>query len=85
MREICTSGSEGGGAGINRPFLPLSFRRPASYTTHATGPRRLCGRTDHEQPVVTESGLRATGAVTGCRLGTEPQSWPRLRLGIVPG
>ena len=25
MREIRTSGSEGGGAGINRLFLPLSY------------------------------------------------------------
>ena len=48
-------------------------------------PRRLRGRTDHEQPVVTESGLGATGAVMGCRLGTVPQTWPQLRRGSVPG
>lgn len=28
MREICTSGSEGGAGQANAPFLPLSERRP---------------------------------------------------------
>ena len=30
MREICTSGSEGGRAQTNELSLPLSFRRPLS-------------------------------------------------------
>ena len=41
MREIRPSGSKGGGAKINRFFLPLSFAEatPKQFHAHWTGPR----------------------------------------------
>ena len=34
MREICQSGSEGGGTEINRSFLPLSLLNGAARWRH---------------------------------------------------